>query len=720
VAKKKRKLDHGSKRSSRSSSPTVESTEKLKGSFLSGREGIILFSLVVLAFLIYSNILKSPFIFDDFNNIRHNPHIRLTKLTLEGVTRAGLESYSSNRPIANISFALNYYFHQDNVLGYHLVNILIHAAAGFFLYLLVKTTLNLPSLRSRYGSYEWIPLFTVLIWLVHPIQTQSVTYIVQRMNSMAAMFYVLSLLLYAKARLCPAGENKKKWSLFAGCVLSGLLAIGSKEIAATLPFFIFLYEWYFFQDLNLPWLKRHLLPVAALLVFLSLSVLMYIGTHPLEYIYGGYQARDFTLVQRVLTEFRVVIFYISLLVFPHSSRLNLDHDFTLSYSLIDPITTLLCLGFIAGLVVLAIFIAKRERLFSFCIFWFLGNLLIESSVIGLEIIFEHRLYMPSMMVSMLMVLLVYRHVKLEWVRVTVLSAALILLAFWTYERNSVWADDVKFWLDCAAKSPKKARPHNNLAVIIADRGNINEAIAYFDKALQIKPEYAEAHNNKGLALARQGKLEEAVGHFSESLQIKPNYADAHSNLGNALARQGRLEEAIRHCSEALRIRPDFAKAHNNLGIALAKQGKHGKAMNHYFEALRIKPDYADAHNNLGLALARQGKLDAALSHYIEALRIIPDYAKAHNNLGNALASQGKLGEAVVHYSRVLRIEPDFVEAHNNLGVALASQGKFEEAMGHFSAALRIKPDYADARWNLEHALQLTGKSPGAANAVAKP
>jgi hypothetical protein len=160
VAKKKRKPNHESKRSP---SHKVETTRKLKGSFLSGREGVILFSLVVLAFLIYSNTLKGPFLFDDIYNIKDNPHIRLTKLTMEGIKNAGLQDSSSNRPVANISFALNYYFHRYRVFGYHLVNILIHATAGFFLYLLVKTTMNLPSLRSRYGSYEWIPLFTVLI-----------------------------------------------------------------------------------------------------------------------------------------------------------------------------------------------------------------------------------------------------------------------------------------------------------------------------------------------------------------------------------------------------------------------------------------------------------------------------------------------------------------------------------------------------------------------------
>jgi len=226
------------------------------------REVLMLSSLALLVLLIYSNTLGGPFIFDDSHNIRDNPHIRLSRLTLEGITRAGLESPSSNRPVANISFALDYYFHQYNILGYHLVNILIHAATAILLYLFVKTTLSIPSLSSRYAHHGWIAFFAAFIWLAHPIQTQSVTYIVQRMNSMAAMFYVLSFLLYAKARL--AGEKRKKWALFAGCILSGILSLGSKEIAATLPFFIFLYEWYLFQDLSWTWLKRHLFPMAGI------------------------------------------------------------------------------------------------------------------------------------------------------------------------------------------------------------------------------------------------------------------------------------------------------------------------------------------------------------------------------------------------------------------------------------------------------------------------
>lgn len=404
-----------------------------------------------------------------------------------------LDSPLPTRPVANISFALNYYFHRYQLLGYHLANIVIHAATGVFLYLLTRLTLNLPVLRSGYESLRWVPLFTALIWLVHPLQTQSVTYIVQRMNSMAAMFYVLALLLYAKART--ADDIKKMWTLFAGSILSGILALGTKEIAATLPLFILLYEWYFHQDLSLSWLKRHILPIVGVLIVLAIIALMYMGGHPLERLLDSYASRDFTLIQRVLTEFRVVVFYISLLLLPHPSRLNLDHEFLLSGSLIDPISTGLSLVTLAGLAALAIYLARRERLLSFCILWYLGNLLIESSVIWLEIIFEHRNYLPSMLVSLMAVSLIRRFIRPEWLGIGALGVIVLFFSVWTYERNNIWQSEMTLWGDCVKKSPNKARPHNNLAVVLSDRGNDDAAIAYYTEALRLNPRDSEVRRN---------------------------------------------------------------------------------------------------------------------------------------------------------------------------------------------------------------------------------
>jgi len=568
------------------------------------RESLLLILLFVVVFLIYSNTFINPFVFDDTQNIYNNPHIRLTKITFDSIKRAGFESPASNRPVANISFSLNYYFHQYNVFGYHLVNMLIHIAAGILLYFFIKITLEtIDPLTSFNRSQKWIPFFTVLVWLVHPIQTQSVTYIVQRMNSLAAMFYVLTLLLYIKFRL--AEKIWEKWAFIGGCIFSGILAVGSKETAVTLPFFIFLYEWYFFQDLSWTWLKRHLHYFVGVLILLSFFSYLYLGKHPIESLLSGYAYREFTLGQRVMTEFRVVIFYISLLLFPHPSRLNFNHDFSLSLSLVNPVGTLFSIGLIAGLFVLAVYLAKRDSLTSFCIFWFLGNLIVESSVIGLEIIFEHRTYLPSMLMSLLLVQLVCRYMHRRWLRLVILCAVVIILSIWTYQRNIVWQNNTNLWSDVVSKAPHNYRAHNNL----------------------------------GNALYKQGRTAGAIEHYLQALRIKPDYVNAHYNLGNALYKQGRTAEAIEYYLQALRIKPDFEEAHYNLGNALYKQGRTAEAIEYYLQALRIKPDFEKAHNSLAIALFRKGNIEGAIVHFRKALRINPGYVDAKNNLKKALMMQ---------------------------------------------------------------------------------
>jgi hypothetical protein len=241
------------------------------------------------------------------------------------------------------------------------------------------------------------------------------------MNSMAAMFYVLSLLLYVKFRI--AARKKKKGLLLSGCILAGFLSLGTKEIAATLPFVIFLYEWFFFQNLSLKWLNSRALVLAALGILLIVMALIYVGNNPLGNIKMGYGAREFTLDQRLLTQLRVVVFYVSLLLWPHPQRLNLAHDVSLSVSLFQPPSTFVCLLIIAGLLLAAICFAKRYPLFSFCTFWFFGNLIIESSVVALELVFEHRTYLPSMLAIFLVVVGVFRFIRPQWLGIGLLCVA---------------------------------------------------------------------------------------------------------------------------------------------------------------------------------------------------------------------------------------------------------------------------------------------------------
>jgi tetratricopeptide (TPR) repeat protein len=282
--------------------------------------------------------------------------------------------------------------------------------------------------------------------------------------------------------------------------------------------------------------------------------------------------------------------------------LNLDYDFPLSNSLVDPITTLLALLAIIGLVAGSLWLAKKERLISFCLLWYCGNLVIESSIIGLEIVFEHRTYLPSMMLIPVAVILVDRYFKSNILKVAAICSITLVFAAWTYERNAIWRNPVSLWRDVVAKSPQKVRPHNNLGNALKHQGKYEEAIAHFNKALEINPGYAKAHNNLGTVLAAQGKTDEAIKHFGIALYINPGYAAAHSNVGVALAGRDEIEKAIVHFKEALRLEPNYAKVHSNLGAALVRQGNLQEALEHFHIALQLKPNDVQTYRNLQICL----------------------------------------------------------------------------------------------------------------------
>jgi len=554
--------------------------------------------MALLVIVLYSQTLTGPFVFDDTPNILENPHIRIKRLTPAGLVDAALNSPTPNRPLANISLALDYYLHGYNVVGYRLVNIVIHIINGWLLFQLAQLTLHTPHMLSRQDRMAvWIAFATAVIWLVHPIQTQPVTYVVQRTTTMATMFYLLSLVCYVKGRLTP--KNAARRILLSGCILFALLALATKEIAATLPFFILLFEWYFFQDLNPSWLRRRgMIWAGFMLLLMALIAIIYLGTDPIGGVLSGFHHREFTPAERLLTQFRVIVFYISLLVWPHPSRLSLDHDIALSRSLFDPLTTLLSVVLITGLLGLALLTAKKQRLVSFAILWFFGTLAIESSVIGLELMFEHRLYLPSAFVFLAAAALAFEHIRSKWILIGMVWALTAVSCLWTYQRNSVWRDEITLWRDCVAKSPAKARPYNNLANALVKRDLIEAAIPHFQTALKIKPDYEDAHYNLGYAHIRQGNLDAGIDHLTQALRIDPKNYMAHNNLGVALMFQSRLAEAGDHFRAALRIKPDFASAYNNLGVVLRQQAKLREAIQHFREALRLDPEFTQARRNL--------------------------------------------------------------------------------------------------------------------------
>ena len=671
----------------------------LRSSYLSTSLTVLVF--IALGFFLYSNTLESPFVFDDTRRILDNSDIRLQELSVDNLLNAAIgENSARSRPIGNISFALNYYFHKYELVGYHIVNIFIHILTGILLWLILKKTLSLESVRADVSHGDWIALFAAMLWLVHPVQTQTVTYIVQRLTGLAAMFSLLSFLFYLKGRL--TAKIGYRWAWFSGAVLGWFLALGCKQNAAMLPFFIFLYEWYFFHDLSSKWFKQNFKYMIIIVAVFLLVSFIFLGTKPIERLalINDYANKEFTISERVMTQFRVVVYYISLVFYPHPSRLNLDYDFPLSYSLTNPISTLPALIILIGLIVLGIYLAKNRRLLSFCIFWFFGNLLIESSVIPLALIFEHRLYLPTMLLPLIPVILGYRYIKFVWLRAGLLFLAVAVLSMWTYQRNQVWENDLTLWTDVVKKSPNKARPRVNLGRALADLDRLEEAKPHYLRALELDPNMEEAHYNMGLLLLEQAKITEAVGYYRKALQIKPNYDKAHLNLGVALEKLGKKDEAKQHYRIAFEINPNLLNAINNLAIVLLKEGKSDEAIEYFRKALRIDPNYVLARNNLGAELLKQGKTDEAREQLTAALSLDPNLPDAHYNMGVLARNQGKTVEAADHFRKALELNPKYDKAHNSLGLILIAQGKTNEAVDHFRAALQINPNSVDAHNNL--------------------
>jgi len=588
--------------------------------------------LAAVAIGIYSNTIGGPFVFDDHENIGRNPHLQLTRIDWQTLYDAAFNGVISTRPVSYVSFALNYYFHGYSVDGYHWINIIIHAVNGILLYLFLKQTLNLVTPETERlidvsdghtgGAGHWMPdlrsqvaFFSALLWVSHPVQTQAVAYIVQRMTSMAAMFYLVALLFYVRARLAPTIARSA--ILWMGVGISGVLAMGSKEIAVTLPVVILFYELFFFRNLRVTraWVIAALI---GLLIFTGIVVVSMGSVDPVHLVMKGYHSRDFGPGQRLLTEFRVVIFFLSLIAFPHPSRLNLDHDFGLSRGLLDPPTTLAAIVAILGFLGVAAVLAKRDRFISFCILWFFGNLALESSVIALEIVFEHRLYLPSMMVFPVLVLLIFRSVKATWASRGIVCAAIIVCMFWTMDRNRVWQNEIALHRDTVAKSPSKARPYYGLGRALAEQGNYREAVNMLQEAVRLDPGYVQARNRLGSALAMLGESEGAAAQFHKVIELDPGYVGAYFNLGKYYENKSDYAAAAALFRHAAALSPGMAQTVYRLAWLLSTcpddQVRNGPQALSWAERLIRITGAQDplALATLSAAMAENGRFDEAV------------------------------------------------------------------------------------------------------------
>ncbi len=694
--------------------------------------GLLAAAAIVLAGLAaYAPSLTAPFVFDDDGSIVHNPTIRhlwswpgpLAPPHGGGVTVEG-------RPVLNLSLAINHAIGGLQVQGYHAVNLAIHLLAALTLLGLLRRTL--PKVVGS-GPSEPLAVAVALLWTLHPLQTESVTYVVQRAESLMGLFFLVTVygfIRFAEGQTA-SGATARGRAWGGVSVLSCLLGMGTKEVMAVAPVVVLLCDRTFFSGSFVgAWRQR-----ARYYLALGATWL------PLAWLVAGEGGRGGTVGsgsgvgvwQYALTQPGALVHYLWLSIFPHPLIFDYGTRWVTEIGEIAVPG-----GIVFGLLAVTGFALSRDaegpeigpkigwRALGFCGAWFFLILAPTSSLIpgNRQTLAEHRMYLPLAAVLVVLVCGAHRWVsraisrnhrggpagsapdpdraatKLLFVPLFAAAAACGVL---TASRNATYRSTLSLYADTVARRPDNPYAHSNYGFALGEAGRSQEAVQEFRRALEIKPDLADAHYNLGLVFERGGRDDDALEEYGEALRVAPRNSEARYNMALLLAREGRLAEAAGHFAELVRQKPGFADAHLGLGNALLQLGRSDEAVNQFEAAVRASPDYAEARYNLGLGLVQTGRASEGLLQIEEAIRLRPGFWESHYRFGTLLAHLGMMDRALAELSAAVQLNPGSAEAQLDLGNVQLALGRVSPAIACYEAALRLRPDYAQARHNLDYA-----------------
>ncbi len=542
---------------------------------------LILMAAVLAA---YGNSLQCSWQYDDFSNILENGNVKLTSFTWQQLKRAMYDQHIDSRPtrpLARLSFALNYYWGRFRVQGYHVVNIIVHLLTALTLWRLAAATLERsPVLAVRRQEALVTGWLAALFWAVHPIQVTAVTYIVQRMASMAAFFYLASMLFFLEGRT--AATAKGRVTAFSACVLCGAAAVACKENAFMLPVSLMLFDLVLLSGPERKIPGKRVAAWSALIAVVAAAAVWFM-VDP-DSVAGPWENRPFTLGQRLLTQPGVIWRYLGLLALPAKTRLCLLHDVEISRGIFTPPTTLPAIVSLGGLVALLMVLCRKKPLVGFAGLFFLLNHLIEGSVFNLELFYEHRNYLPSawlfvVLASFAVTSWKYFEYK-KWLQWAVAGCCAVWLGsqiHTTAMYNRVFKSELSLWMDVVAKSPRMSLAHNNLGKILWNAGLHEKAHEYFLEAFRLD-RYNDLRQ-KGLVYYNLGLYEleitkdyaKAKVCFQRAAELASGMKQVWYQLGQAcllLHDPGRAEVILR---KALQFWPDDCGLRSRLMLALAKQ-----------------------------------------------------------------------------------------------------------------------------------------------------
>jgi tetratricopeptide (TPR) repeat protein len=636
-------------------------------------------ALFLLLLIIYANSFHCGWHFDDSQNIVDNVSIHLKKLSWQNIGKILCAGEKLPRPFSYLSFALNYYFGGLDVFGYHLVNLAVHYISAVFLFLFIYNTLKLPILRKPYGKYAYsVALMSTFLWAVNPVQVLAVSYIVQRMASMAGMFYIMSMYFYLKGRT--SDSLKGGMFFFILCCVSAALAFGTKENAAMLPVVLFLFDLFLIQGVSREAIKKN-----AKVVIIPFLILLGLGVFYTDFssLLDGYDNRPFTLVERLLTEPRVILLYISLLLYPVDYRLMLIHDIQISHTLFTPWATLPAILLILLIAGYALYICRRRPLISFGIFFFFLNHLIEGSVIPLELIYEHRNYIPSMLFFVPVAVLTLNLFDYLSYRKSVQLAVAFGITFLfvvqghgVYLRNETLRSDFTLWSDNVNKAPNLSRAHVNLGKAYIVRGFRSEAFQELNKALKLNKHSnlsnaAISEHNLGQFYLAEGKDALALASYRKSLAICPEFAAPMFGIARIELKKGNAKTAYTFIIRALRSNPAIAELHEFSGLILLKLGRFEESLAESQKTLELNPEKTIPLIIMAEAFRKKGENSRAIQYWKKFMAKSPQNITAHLALIDLYSLSGEnslLTETVDHLMGIKKgrnLEDVVREGENN-------------------------------------------------------
>jgi tetratricopeptide (TPR) repeat protein len=643
--------------------------------------------LIGLTLLAYLPALDAGFVFDDTAYLTEDSRMGaaagLGRIWTEVAGDA--EGYTHQYyPMTSSVLWLQHRFWTDNATGYHLVNVLLHAANAILLWQVLRK-LRVPG-----------AVLAASIFAVHPVHVQSVAWVSELKNVLSGFFFLASALVMVHF-FDDDARTRSAWRrrvTYAAGMLLFLCALLSKTATCLLPAALALVLWWKRDRVG----ARDLLALVPMLVlgvgFVSLTVY-------LESKYGGAQGETFTQswLERVLIAGRAVWFYAGKLAWP-AGLVFIYPRWTVSthvwWQYVFPISAALT---VAGLWWWRRHLGKGPLT---AVAYFMVAVVplsfVNVAFTRFSYVSDHWQYWASMGMIALAVAAVVQAAD-PWIRqaagrpaASVAAVALVaVLAGLTWERCLVYENEETLWGDTVARNPEAWVAHYNLGLDLSAAGRPEEAIEHYRHATGLHPSYALAHNNLGIELRRQGRHDDAIFYFEEALRLAPGFPKAHVNLGTALMDVDRLEQAISHFRKAIQHDADFAGAHFNLGVALHAQGKTDIAIAHLHHALQLDPRFVEAHVKLGEAFLAESAVDVAIDHLEEALELSPGLLSGHYQLGIALDATGKRDEAIKRYRAALRIAPDNGKIHRRLGETLAAAGQTRLAQSHLKTAARLDP-----------------------------